>query len=143
MSNKQIALAAGLVAIVVLAGGVLYYWSYWRSAGPTTMTNLVTARSIDATGNPIGSTTVFDKSNDQTVYAVVTLAHAKKTTKIAYIRYFNGKYVDSKVTIPTKDGAKGVIFNFEKGIGKYPAGAYTIVTYVDGKKALSTSYSFR
>ncbi len=103
----------------------------------------VTSRSIDAKGNATGVATIFNTKIDKIVYAVLTLKNATKNTKLSYVRYLNGKYVDSKVALASKDGVTNFYFAFEKGIGDYPKGAYALNLYVNGKKAQSLSYVFK
>lgn len=103
----------------------------------------VMARSIDAKGNAAGITTTFNAKTDKLVYAVLTLQNATKNTKLSYVRYLNGKYVDSKVALPTKDGITNFYFAFEKGIGDYPKGAYTLNLYANGKRFQTLNYVFK
>lgn len=106
------------------------------------ITDVLMARGLDAHGNPIGISQKFSTKHDTSVYAVVDLKNATKKTQVAYVRYYNGRYVDSKITVPSKDAAPKVFFYFEKGAGSYPAGNYTIVTYVNGKRAVQADYAY-
>lgn len=117
------------------------------AAAPTvsapTIVKAVMSRSIDAQGNATGEAAVFSAKTDKIVYAALTLQNVLKTTKLSYVRYLNGKYVDSKVAHPSKDGAANFYFVFEKGIGAYPAGNYKLNLYVNGKRSTSVAYTFR
>ncbi len=77
-----------------------------------------------------------------TIYAVLSLKNATQRTQLSYIRYYNGKYVDSKVSHPSKDGAKYFHFNWVLNAGQTRnIGNYALVFYVDGKKAQTINYS--
>lgn len=133
-----------IVALLVLVGGGFWAYKLSRtSSAPAQITSVVMARGVDSQGNPVGVATVFDRKTDKAVYAVLTLANATKQTKVAYMRYYNGKYVDSKVSTPAKAGAAKFFFSFEKGVGLYPAGNYKIVTYVDGRRSLESAFAFK
>ncbi len=112
-------------------------------SGATAITKAVTSRSIDAKGNATGETAAFNAKTDKIVYVVLTLQNAAKTTKVSYTRYLNGKYIDSKVAQPSKDGMTNFYFTFEKGIGDYPKGTYTVKLYVDGRRATNLTYVFK
>ncbi len=103
----------------------------------------VISRSIDAKGNATGAATTFNTKTDKIVYAVLTLKNVTKNTKLSYVRYLNGKYVDSKVALPTKDGITTFYFAFEKGIGDYPKGTYTLKLYANGRYTQSLTYVFK
>lgn len=139
-------IVAGLVIAVVLVYAI---FSYLRSPGQgaavagAQVVSAVASRSVDAQGNATGVTSSFSSNTDNIVYVVLKLNNAKKTSVISYIRYFNGKYVDSKVSSPTADGVSNLYFSFEKGVGKYKAGNYKVVIFVNGKQATEVDYSFK
>lgn len=108
-----------------------------------TIVKAVMTRSIDAKGNATGMATIFNAKTDKLIYAVLTLKNVTKNTKLSYVRYLNGKYVDSKVALPTKDGVTNFYFAFEKGVGDYPKGTYTLNLYVNGRRVQSLSYIFK
>lgn len=155
MNKKVIYLIAG---IVVIAGALFLVLNrvsppqtslLTPQASPKTPTaaptivKAVASRSIDAKGNVTGETTVFNAKTDKIVYVVLTLQNATKNTKLSYTRYLNGKYIDSKVAQPSKDGITNFYFTFEKGIGGYPTGTYTVKLYVDGRRATNVTYTFK
>lgn len=132
------------VAALALFGGIAFYMfgHVGQNVAHAQITNVLMARGLDQNGNPIGIGQKFDPAQDSSVYAVVNLKNATKQTQVAYVRYFNGRYVDSKVTVPSKDGVPTVFFYFEKGVGAYPPGNYTLTTYVDGKRAVQADYAY-
>lgn len=156
MNKKVIYLVIVAVAVI---GAVLFFLQGGRltplapqvqappvatplSNGPA-IVKAVVSRSIDAKGNATGETTTFNSKTDKIVYAVLTLQNVKKTTKLSYTRYLNSKYVDSKVAEPSKGGITTFHFSFEKGIGDYPKGNYTLNLYLDGKKVTTINYVFQ
>ncbi len=148
-----------IVALVIIGIGVFAFGrSYFRPistqpsqpspgtqapANTPTIVKAVLSRSIDAKGNATGVAATFNAKTDKRVYAVLTLKNATKNTKLSYARYLNGKYVDSKVALPTKDGITTFYFAFEKGIGDYPKGNYALNLYVNGRRSQSLTYVFK
>ncbi len=57
------------------------------------ITNVVTTTSLDAQGNPVSPTSSFSATT-KTIYLAVSLNNAKVGTKVEYVRYLNGKYLD-------------------------------------------------
>lgn len=113
------------------------------SANAPTITKAVVSKSIDAKGNATDVAAIFNAKTDKIVYAVLTLKNIVKSAKLSYVRYLNGKYVDSKVAQPTKDSITTFYFAFEKGIGDYPKGTYTLNLYVNGRRTQTLTYIFK
>lgn len=111
-------------------------------AGPA-IVKAVVSRSVDASGNATGETAVFSVKTDKIVYVVLALQNVTTSTKLSYARYLNGKYIDSKVAQPSKNGVKNFYFTFEKGIGDYPKGTYVVKLYVNGRRATNVTYIFQ
>jgi hypothetical protein len=120
------------------------------SAAKPTATKPVAAASIlsvqmstglTTSGTAVKPSTVFSPATP-TIYAVLSLKNATQRTQLSYIRYYGGKYVDSKVSHPSKDGAKYFHFDWASVAGKTrKAGNYSLAFYVDGKKAQTVNYS--
>lgn len=159
MNKKTISILIGVAVVAVLLGiwgFSIYHGNVPPPAPPTNnppapaaasaapvIVKAVVSRSIDAQGRATGEATMFNAKTDKIVYAVLTLQNVLKTTKLSYVRYLNDKYVDSKVAQPSKDGATNFYFTFEKGIGAYPAGTYKLNFYVNGKRSISVTYTFK
>lgn len=149
MNKKIIYLVVGIVVIVGALFLVLNRAPSLQTSlpappsGAPTIVKAVVSRSIDAKGNATGETTTFNTKTDKIVYVVLTLQNVTTKMKLSYARYFNGKYIDSKVAQPSKDGVTNFYFTFEKGIGDYPKGTYTVKLYVDGRRATSVTYTFK
>ncbi len=157
--NKKLAtyLIIGILVIVIIAGAIILSSQSKPTAvqpaqpAPTveapsnipTILGAVMSRSIDDKGNATGVATTFDVKTDKIVYAVLSLKNVTKNTKLSYVRYLNGKYIDSKVAQPTKDGITIFYFSFEKGVGDYPAGNYTLKLYINGRRSQSLNYIFK
>ncbi len=100
-------------------------------------TNLATS------GAALNPSTTFSPTTP-TLYAVLSLKNATRRTQLSYVRYYEGKYVDSKVSHPSKDGANYFHFDWALNVGKTrKVGNYSLVFYIDGKKAQTISYSIR
>lgn len=152
MTNKKgfapIIIIVAVVALVVV--GIIMFKVFNGSTSqsttnvaPASVTNVVLAKGVDAKGNPVGVSTAFNSAKDKQIYVILSLKNATKQTTLGYTRYLNGTFVDSKVMHPTANGVSNVYFAFEKGVGNYPKGNYRIVSYVNGKRSLETTYSFR
>ncbi len=146
------------VAVVVIVIALLFFFrgqskqTALQSPSPSPLTGIVgvptieravLSRSIDAKGNATGVAITFNSKTDKIVYAVLTLKNVTKNTKLSYVRYLNGKYVDSKVALASKDGITNFYFAFEKGVGDYPKGTYTLNLYVNGRHTQTLTYVFK
>ncbi len=101
------------------------------------------SQSINSIGAPVNPATTF-LASAPTFYAVLTLKNVIQRTELSYTRYYNGKYVDAKVSHPTRDGVRYFYFEFKLKPGQTrKAGNYTLNFYVNGKKARSVSYVIR
>lgn len=154
MKNKQgfaaIVVIVAVIAVIV-AGFLVFNFSAPKNpgggtaaspSGPASIQSVSMAKGIDAQGNPIGVATKFSSATDKQIYVVLALKNVTRTTTLAYARYFNGKFVDSKVIHPSTNGAAIAYFAFEKGVGGYPKGDYRIITYVNGKRSAQANYTF-
>lgn len=98
---------------------------------------------LTASGAALTPSTTFSQTAP-TLYAVLLLKNATQRTQLSYIRYYNGKYVDSKVSHPSVSGAKYFHFDWKLNAGQTRnAGNYSLVFYVDGKKAQTVNYSIK
>jgi hypothetical protein len=78
------------------------------------------------------------------IYAVLSLKNVSAQTQLSYIRYYEGKYVDTKVSHPSKDGAKYFHFEWSLKDGKlHKVGNYTLDFYLNGKKFQTVSYTVK
>jgi uncharacterized protein YxeA len=163
--KKQIIIIATIVLLVII-GGMFYFYSksilpitqapVQQNVAPTTspkttinvvpsfITSVVLSSSISKSTTdvkPINPTTVFS-STTKDIFAVLTLKNATQKTQLSYIRYYEGKYVESNVSHPTKIGTKNFYFQWELNAGKTrKIGNYNTVFYVDGIKSLSVNYT--
>jgi len=104
------------------------------------ITSVVFSKAIIATGAPISPATTFSSSTP-TIYAVLSLKNAIQRTELSYVRYYEGKYVNSGLSHPSKDGMRYFHFKFVLTPGQTrKVGHYTLNFYVNGKKSQSVSY---
>lgn len=98
---------------------------------------------LTTSGAALKSSTVFSPTTP-TLYAVLSLKNATQRTQLSYIRSYEGKYVDSKVSHPSTDGASYFHFDWALNAGQTrKVGSYSLVFYVDGKKAQTLNYSIQ
>ena len=161
--KKSIFIITGIVIIAIL--GIIAY-SFWSSAPqqqslPQAINNEAATTTVSVTPLPTAAivgvklgtvlngeglidnpTTTFDMKDN--IYAVLSLQAALAKTQLAYIRTFDGKYVDAKVSHPTQDGMVDFHFSWILNAGKTrKAGNYSLSFFVDGKKAQTVDYTVR
>ncbi len=107
-----------------------------------TITAVTLGKRVGADGIVNMATTTFGTKDN--IYAGLTLQNALARTEISYIRTFNGQYIDSKVSHPTKDGVTNFYFSWILNAGKVrKVGNYTLMFYVDGVKSQTVSYTVK
>ncbi len=104
-----------------------------RSKAPGIIANVVAATSVDAQGNAVSPTATFSPT-DKTVYLVLTLNSPKVGTKVEYIRYLNGKFLDSSTTKLLKPNLTNISFvwNLKKSGATHLVGNYRVKVYTNG-----------
>lgn len=114
-----------------------------KPVAPASISGVQMSSGLTTSGAALKSVATFAPTAP-TIYAVLSLKNAIQRTQLSYIRYYNGKYVDSKVSHPSKDGAKYFHFDWVLNAGQTrTAGNYSLVFYVDGKKSQTVNYSIR
>lgn len=154
--SKQIVFVlVGLFAGLVLGvGGVLAYNSLnpqptpqpiVKTVQPTDraqITGAAAATSIDKDGKAVSPTDTFNSSTDKSIYVVGTLKNVPKGSKVEYVRYLNGKYLDSKVATVGQDGKKYFSFSWttKTANNAHPDGVYTVKLYLNGDVNETVTY---
>ena len=88
------------------------------------------ATSLAPDGSADAPTTTFDHNRDRKLIVVLTLANLRPGTKLSYVRYLDGKYVDSKSAL-TVGNARRFYFEFTAPAGQgLTAGLYRLRLYV-------------
>lgn len=111
-----------------------------------TITSAVLTSAITKTATSVlaGNATTTFAPTAKNIYAVLSLRNATTRTQLSYIRKFNGKYIDSKVSHPLKTGDTKFYFGWPLKTGQTRnAGTYSLTFFVDGKKAQTVSYAVR
>lgn len=115
-------------------------------AATASITGAILTSSIIKTATSVqaGKVATTFTPTTKDIYAVLYLKNATTRTQLSYIRNFDGKYVDSKVSHPLKTGDKQFYFGWTLKAGQTRnVGSYGITFYVDGKKAQTISYTIR
>lgn len=150
-------ISAIVTIIIVIIVGVLVY-TQWNAPAPTgqpTATTtvavplpapVITGVSMGTTLTPEGTvvspTTAFKRTDN--IYAVLSLENSLARAPISYIRTYNGKYVDSKVSHVTEDGVKNFHFTWTLAAGKARlAGNYALTFYINGAKSQTVNYTVK
>ena len=107
----------------------------------TTIANVVLTSDIANDGSASGTPSLF-ASTTRNIYAVLSLRNVPQEAEIAYIRYFQGNYVDSEVSHPSRSGLAYFHFQWslKPGESRMP-GNYSIVFYLNGKIANTVPYT--
>ncbi len=115
-----------------------------RSKAPGVITNILTALSLDAQGKAVDPATTFTKT-DKGIYLVLTVNKPKIGTKIEYIRYLNGKYLDNGVNKILKPNVTNTsfIWSLKKPGAVHLVGTYKVKVYTNGIFEKETSYTVR
>ena len=107
------------------------------------ISGVLMSTALTTSGAAVSPTTTFSPTTP-TVYAVLSLKNATARTQLSYIRYYEGKYVDSKVSHPSINNVKYFHFSWILKAGQTrKAGNYSLVFYVDGKKVSTMNYAIR
>lgn len=112
-----------------------------RSKAPGIITNVLTAAALDAQGKALNPATTFAKT-DKNIYLALTLNKPKAGTKVEYIRYLNGKFLDSGTTQLLKSNLTNTSFawSLKKPGAVHPVGSYKVKVYTDGILEKETRY---
>jgi len=113
-----------------------------RSKTQGVITNVMTASSLDAQGKAVVPATAFAKT-DKDIYLVLNVNKPKIGTKIEYIRYFNGKYLDNGVNKILKLNVTNTSFawSLKKPGATHLVGTYKVKVYTNGIFEKETSYT--
>lgn len=153
-SKKMWYVVAALLVIVFLGGNFLYTKKSDKVTQQTTgvqqptmqqkttlprskalgiVTGVVTATSLDAKGNPVFPVSSFSATT-KTIYLAVSLNNAKAGTKVEYVRYLNGKYLDKKALKIMKQNATNgsFVWSFINPGTKRKVGKYRVKVYSNG-----------
>ncbi len=107
------------------------------------ITSVTMSDAINASGLAVSSKSTFAPTTKD-IFAVLALKNVTQRTQLSYTRYFNGKYVDSKVSHPSKSGIKNFRFQWTLKAGlTRKAGTYKLVFYVNGAKSKEVSYTIK
>lgn len=100
-----------------------------------TLVDVIFSTDVGEDGSGVGSSTTFTNTT-KNIYAILTVANSDQDTALGVVRYYNGAYVDSAVTHPSRSGLRYSHFQWslKDGMTRTP-GTYTYVFYVDGKRA--------
>ena len=156
--TKYISIAISAVVIIVI--GALVYMQWTKApASPTVeqptatttvaiplpppvITGVTMGTALTPEGTVVTATTSFKKTDN--IYAVLALKDSLARTPISYIRTFNGKYVDSKVSHATEDGIKNFHFSWVLATGKTRSvGNYSLTFYIGGVKSQTVNYTVK
>ncbi len=113
-----------------------------RSKAPGVITNVVTASTLDAQGKAVAPATTFAKT-DKNIYLVLSVNKPKIGTKIEYIRYLNGKYLDSGANKILKSNVTNTsfIWSLIKPGTMHLVGTYKVKVYTNGIFEKEISYT--
>lgn len=116
------------------------------SSTPATVPDIrsvIFSNDVGEDGSGVGSTAVF-ASTTRNIYAILTLADAAQDTAIGVIRYYNGAYVDSAVTHPSRTGLRYMHFQWslKAGENRVP-GQYVMTFYIDGKRSKTATLTVK
>ena len=104
----------------------------------------VTIGTVLGTSGAVSGASATFAPTTKTIYAGLAVKNVTVRTQLSYVRYFNGKYVDSKVSHPSKDGVAYFHFAWTLVSGQTrKPGNYALTFYVNGKKAQTATYTIK
>ena len=108
-----------------------------------TITKVTMGTVLGTNGSVGGASTTFAPTT-KVIYAGLAVKNVTMRTQLSYVRYYNGKYVDSKVSHPSKDGVPYFHFAWTLNLGQTrKIGNYALTFYVNGKKAQTATYAIK
>lgn len=111
-----------------------------NTVSTSSVASALLATEVNEDGSGVGSATVF-ASTTRNLYAVLMLVGVQTTDQVGYIRSYNGTYVDSGVTHPSRTGLRYLHFQWSLKPGAMRSvGQYSITFYLNGKRAQTISY---
>jgi hypothetical protein len=112
-------------------------------ASPGATVNAIPVEMATATkpdGSAASPTTEFHRQTDRKIIAVVTVQDLPAGTKLSYVRYLDGKFVDSKSAV-VGAGARHFYFTFAAVTGQsFAAGTYRLRLYVNERTSGEVVY---
>lgn len=113
------------------------------ASSTASLIDAVLTNEVGDDGSGVGASTLF-ASTTSNIYAVVKLARTQLTTEVAYVRYFEGTYVDSGVAHPSRAGVQYLHFlwSLKNGETRTP-GSYKITFYVNGTRSKTITYTIQ
>ncbi len=142
-----------VVALVVFGGvGFFAYQNYKtshnvRSASVVSsiakVDSVAFSSAVDGKGLATSPATTF-ASATPAIYAVAKVDSAKKKSRIEYVRYRDGKFVDNGSLAMAKDGSHNASFAFKLKPGAtHPPGKYKVKIYSNGKFVKTSEYTVK
>lgn len=140
---------AVILVILIIAGFVFYafhsryvsknaaspvYQVVKRSKELGYISTVTTSKGVDQkTNKPINPTANFTPT-DNPIYLVADVNNPPVGSRIDYIRYLNGRYVDHRSVEINQAGTKAVVFDWTTTVigVKRPMGAYRVKLYANG-----------
>jgi hypothetical protein len=104
------------------------------------VTAVQTAADIASDGSAVDTRNVFHASSDHRVVAVLSVSGLRAGTKISFVRWLDGRFVDTR-SAALAGISSHFYFEFTAAPGKtiHP-GTYRLRLYVDGSAAAETTY---
>lgn len=112
-----------------------------RSKAPRILNNILTASALDTQGKAVAPATTFAKT-EKNIYLVLTLNKPKIGTKVEYIRYLKGKYLDNGTNKILKANVTNTsfIWSLKKPGAMHLVGTYKVKVYINGIFEKETFY---
>ncbi len=144
-----------LIAMVALIGGLGYlaYQNYQNSKQPDfAVANVPLAAKVSAVafstaltaqGAAAAPVATFAPTTPA-IYVVANISKAAKNSRLEYVRYRDGKFVDNGSLAVSKDNAQNASFSWKlKPSATHPVGKYKVNIYANGKFIRSATYEIK
>lgn len=161
MSNNQKGLTSIVILVILVALAGLSFLGYkFISKTPILpvvakfkpssqlagiITRVTTAKEINPKTGLATKPSKYFLPKDPIIYLTMNLMDAKTSTRVEYVRYLNGKYLDHKSIRLTQPNPTIAIFNWKlgKATSTHRKGIYRVKLYSNGKFEKNLNYIVR
>lgn len=105
------------------------------------ISDIVLAPALNEDGSAASASSTMFSSTTPNIYGVLSLANARVTSEVGYLRTYNGAYLDTEVAHPSRSGLRYMHFQWSLVPGQSRApGQYAVTFYLDGTRVRTLTY---
>lgn len=105
------------------------------------ISDIVFTTALNEDGSAASASPTMFSSTTLNIYGVLSLANARVTSEVGYLRTYNGAYLDTEVAHPSRSGLRYMHFQWSLVPGQSRApGQYAVTFYLDGTRVRTLTY---